>query len=404
MGKRTWRVAATLLALALPAPACAAAELPNDPFFPGNGWQSRIGWTPPASDVGYPVIAIVDSGLRSGFDDFAGYLEAESADCTATSGEPRPIRHPSDVDDTSTDGHGTKVATLAAAPANGKGSVGVSPYSPLVVVRVTTPGGAFAPNGLKCAFNYLAGVAQGQPLVVNVSAEFDRAPPGAQAALDRLIGAGALVVAAAGNTRGGPVRWPANAQHVVAVGRDDGEGARGPKLDIVAPGAHLLLPQASGGWSSGDAGTSFSSPLVAGAAARIWGFVPVLEPQVITYLLRKNARKMANRYASGLVRIDASLAAAAKREPKIDESEPNNRKPDAQRKAGCTRTCTLNGLVTKSDDDSDYWHLLRRTRCPRKLKATGGVSAICIKGSGGVYIRVRPKLALGLYKVTVPRR
>ncbi len=397
-------MAATVLALALPAPAFAVADLPTDPFFPGNGWQSRIGWTPPPSDVGYPVIAIVDSGLRSGFDDFAGYLEAESADCTAENGVPRPIKHPSDVDDTSADGHGTKVATLAAAPANGKGSVGVSPHSPLVVVRATTSGGAFAANGLKCAFNYLAGVAQGQPLVVNVSAEYDRAPPGAQAALDRLIKAGALVVAAAGNTRGGPVRWPANAQHVVAVGRDDGYGARGSKLDIVAPGAHLLLPQASGAWSTADSGTSFSSPLVAGAAARIWGDVPVLEPQVITYLLRQNARKTTSRDASGLVRIDAALAAAKKRVPRIDESEPNNRKPDAQPKASCTRTCTLYGLVTRSDDDSDYWHLLRRTRCPRKLKWTGGVSAICITGRGGVYIRVRPKLALGLYKVTVPRR
>jgi hypothetical protein len=41
-------LAATLLALALPGPAFAAAATgPNDPFFPNNGWQSQIGWTPP---------------------------------------------------------------------------------------------------------------------------------------------------------------------------------------------------------------------------------------------------------------------------------------------------------------------------------------------------------------------
>ena len=33
----------------------------------------------PQSNVAYPVIAIVDTGLWSGFDDFAGYLDDESA-------------------------------------------------------------------------------------------------------------------------------------------------------------------------------------------------------------------------------------------------------------------------------------------------------------------------------------
>ena len=397
-----------LLALALPAPAFAAADQPNDPYFPPvNGWQSKIGWTPPQSDVAYPVIAIVDTGLWSGFDDFAGYLDDESADC-ARSKTAHPMLHPGDVNDT--DGHGTKVATLAAAPANGKGSVGVSPNSHVIVVRFTLKNGDNF--GFTCAFNYLAGIAKVQPLIVNVSSAFDRAPTGAQKALDGLIKAGALVVAAAGNNRGGKVQWPANAPHVLAVGlpatEDNGVSARGANLDLVAPGSNLLLPDLTGKWQSGDRGTSFSSPIVAGAAARVWGPLAVDEPQVITYLLRRYA-KVTSRKARdgfGLVKIDSALA-GAKKLPVIEEQEPNDDVKTAWAKGDCQRMCTLRGLVTTTDDGVDYWRLSGRGRCPKHVQASPGVSANCFRRSGrggGTFVKVQAKQKLGLYTVSVPRR
>lgn len=404
VGKGTWRVAATLLALALPSPAFAAADMLTDPYFPMNGWQTKIGWSPPARDVYYPVIAIVDSGLWSGFDDFAGYLDDESADCTATSGAVRRMELPADVTDW--DGHGTKVATLAAAPANGKGSVGVSPNSHVIVVRVTIDNERF---GVVCAFNYLAGIARAQPLVVNLSFEFGKAPPGAPEALGRLIKAGALVVAAAGNNPG-PVQWPANAPHVLAVGLDHVAGASGRELDLVAPGSNLRLPDLNGQWRTGaDSGTSFSSPIVAGAAARVWGPLPVSEPQVITYLLRKNAKKLGPRFGFGLVNIGAALAAGTRYRPPINESEPNDNRSTAQVKWRCARTCTLRGLVTSTDDRIDFWRLRGRGKCPaRKLRVAGGVTAKCFRMSGrggGTFVKVqaRKRLSLGLYTITVPR-
>lgn len=404
MGKGTWRLAATLLALALPAPAFAAADLPNDPYFPPtSNWQSKIGWTP-AQNIAYPVIAIVDTGLWSGFDDFAGYLDDESADCT-TSGTARRMLRPGDVNDI--DGHGTKVATLAAAPANGKGSVGVSPNSHLIVVRFTLKNdGNF---GFTCAFNYLAGIAKVQPLVVNVSSAFDRAPPGAQKALDGLIKAGALVVAAAGNSRG-KVQWPASAAHVLAVGQDNGDGARGASLDLVAPGSNLLLPDLNGKWLLGtDKGTSFSSPIVAGAAARVWGEVAADEPQVATYLLRRYAKVTGRKTADGFGLVIATSLVGARRLPVIDEAEPNDKKTTAFAKANCTRTCKLRGLVTTTDDKVDYWRLSGRGTCPKRkrLSATGGVDAFCFRASGrggGTFVKVTAKRKLGLYTVSVPRR
>jgi hypothetical protein len=63
-------------------------------------------------------------------------------------------------------------------------------------------------------------------------------------------------------------------------------------------------------------------------------------------------------------------------------------------------------VVSKTDDDSDYWRLLRRTKCPKsKVKVLkGSVTAICVASRGRAYIRVRPKVALAAYTVSVPRR
>jgi subtilisin family serine protease len=306
------------------------------------------------------------------------------------------MEHPTDVEDTF--GHGTQVATLAAAPANGKGSVGVSPNSHVIVVRVTLRGESF---NMACAFNYLATIARDQPMVVNVSITFSSAPPGAQAALDRLIRAGALVVAAAGNTEHGPVEWPANAPHVLAVGRDDGHGSTGSKLDLVAPGgSDLVLPDLTGGWTTGAQGTSYSSPIVAGAAARVWGPLPIENPQAVTYLLRLKAKRLPG-VRAGLIDIRQSLAAGLKSVPPIDDVEPNDRQALAQVKRGCARTCTLQGLVTKSDDPDDYWRLSGRRAC-RTMKVSRGVKATCFPGPGGrIFVRVHAKRAMALYSIVM---
>ena len=154
---------------------------PLDAAAPPTSAGRRSPWSTPAS--------------RRGLDDFQGYLDDQSADCTTGRGR-APISNPMAVNDTF--GHGTRVATIAAAPANGKGTVGVSPDSQLIVVKFTTADSNFNPV---CAFNYLAGIARsGQLLVVNLSFTIGQPTPGAQHALQALIRAGALVVAASGNT------------------------------------------------------------------------------------------------------------------------------------------------------------------------------------------------------------
>ena len=84
------------------------------------------------------------------------------------------MQHPTDVENT--DGHGTKVATLAAAPANGKGSVGVSPNSNVLVVRVTLDNRS---DGSARSTTSRASPDGPQLMVVNVSFAFPAAPSGA---------------------------------------------------------------------------------------------------------------------------------------------------------------------------------------------------------------------------------
>jgi hypothetical protein len=415
--------AAALLALALSAPAVAQAAWPNDPQLQISGgantpWVRAINWRPPPADpnIGWPAIAVVDSGLWSGSEDFAGYLDDESADCVG-GGSARPITDESQVNDDLSPPHGTRVATLAAAPANGKGTVGVSPNSPLIVVRITNDDIIFNPA---CAFNYLAGIAQsGQLLVVNVSSELAPTPP-ARAALTKLIRAGALVVAAAGNSPG--LRWPASESHVLAVGRGDpganaGNSAGGARLDLVAPGGGLRLPDLHHNWFTGDdAGTSYAAPIVSGVAARVWGtFGDVTDPQVIAYLLRATASgrgKFSSRRGFGMVDLLRATQFPAAKVPQSDETEPNeNPKKDAT-KTSCRRACTLHGLIASTDDPTDYWRI-NRNRCPQRIAVKVGraqisVKCIRIKGrGGGTFVRVKPKPhknVFAAYTLRVSRR
>ena len=108
------RAAATLFALALLAPAVAHASIPNDPEFaaPAAGctpWAQQIRWTPPTADVGWPMIAVVDSGLWSGFDDFRATSTTRAPTACTDRRARADQRVRTQVDDA--DGHGTRVAT-----------------------------------------------------------------------------------------------------------------------------------------------------------------------------------------------------------------------------------------------------------------------------------------------------
>ncbi|HEX4856312.1 MAG TPA: S8 family serine peptidase, partial [Limnobacter sp.] len=113
-----------------------------------------------------------------------------------------------------------------------------------------------------------------------------------QTVVDRVVAAGALVVAAAGNS-GGAVDSPANCSGVLAVGALDRDGSRA-SYSAIGAGVSLMAP---GGFSNGiiglgnsgttvpaspslvsKTGTSFAAPLVAATAGLMRAINPALTP------------------------------------------------------------------------------------------------------------------------------
>jgi subtilisin len=188
---------------------------------------------------------------------------------------------PSDnFDDPSTqldpDGHGTAVAVLAAGD-----RLGVAPLAQVLPIRICDQ------NGLCLASNAIKGVcyalakADPKKLVLNLSFGGSTPVEGLRAVLQYALEQKALVAAAAGNQgKGGPTHYPAaySLPGLVAVGalRQTAAGGwapadfstRGNYLDLAAPGQDLSSGNPQGSISL-YTGTSFSTPLVAGALA-LW--------------------------------------------------------------------------------------------------------------------------------------
>jgi thermitase len=117
-----------------------------------------------------------------------------------------------------------------------------------------------------------------------------------QTAVTNAINKGVVVVAAAGND-GSSVEQPGNCSGVIPVGATDSTNAiayfssRGTVLasqGLVAPGVSLLTTDLNSGTASAT-GTSFSSPMVAGAAALMLSANPSLTPGQVQSYLRSSA-------------------------------------------------------------------------------------------------------------------
>ena len=166
--------------------------------------------------------------------------------------------------------HGTAVASLMVGDASGFRSA--LPHATLYA------GDAYcdAPTGgsVEAVARELAWMAQMHVAVVNISLV---GPPNQilQRLVARAIGRGMLIVAAVGNDGpAAPPLYPASWPGVVGVGAVDGrsrllpEGARGPQVMFVAPGADMAAAGAGTRAFVAVRGPSFAAPLVAGLLAR----------------------------------------------------------------------------------------------------------------------------------------
>jgi hypothetical protein len=172
--------------------------------------------------------------------------------------------------------------------------------------------------------------------VINLSlGGFDRIQIEEEAILASFA-AGNLVVASAGNDReeGSSPSYPATFAHVLTVGATDevdrvtSFSSASPAMDLAAPGQDIAAAVPTifdaSGYTTAD-GTSFSAPLVSGAAAAVWTLRPTLTNTQLFEVMRRSARDVGTRgwdANTGYGILDVP-AAVARKAPPTDPQEPN---------------------------------------------------------------------------------
>jgi serine protease AprX len=275
------------------------------------------------------VVAVVDTGVDASSLSLAGRVIG-SVDLS-----PAPQQSCPDF------GHGTWVASVIAGAETAQVSAGVAPAAGIVSVKVVN----------NCHESSLQHIAAGLDWVtehrgaygidvVNLSIG-DPTPSGpdtdvAEAAADRAVEAGLVVVTAAGNAPGlGMVASPGSAERAITIGSMtdpftpgdlDGPGFRPPpwtssgptadgrvKPDVMAPSAHVGV--GTGGAPSPRAGTSGAAAFASGLALLMLDANPALGPQGIKDHLMSTAEDwgrpgLDEDYGAGRLDAYAALTAA----------------------------------------------------------------------------------------------
>jgi subtilisin family serine protease len=372
---------ASLVALAAPAPTTALAQFDrahtrdaatplratsasSEPLVGLEWWRASIGADradPPGP--GKPV-TIVDSGLDISHPEFSGRPNTTLLNNQTVRAED--------------DDHGTEVGSVIASPENGVGLVGVYPLVDLRSWDASPNGGLSDP----AAIQGIREAARRGPGVINLSFGGPLENPQLEEAVLFAVRAGSVVVAASGNEggQGSPESFPADYAHVLTVGATD-EGGRvvdfsttSPWMDLAAPGVGIPVAEPTFFEASGyvsASGTSFSSPMVAAAAAWIWTVRPDLDATQVFEIMRHSTRDIERsgfdvESGYGLLDIPAALTFPA---PVKDPYEPNDDaeqiEPGRMFTSGTPSlttarrgTASLTARVDRREDPHDFYRVL----------------------------------------------
>jgi len=321
----------------------------GDPLLPSEWWIHDVGedqTEPPPPGV---PVTVIDTGLDPSHPEF-----------TSRPGT-TPLNPQTVV--TGDDIHGTAVSSVVGAPANGIGLVGVYPQAALQEWD-------FGDGSLSEILAGLDAASKRGRGVINFSGGFFSGFDALlEQGIDRALHRGAIVVAAVGNDRqsGNRSFVPASLPHVLTVGattqgdRVTSFSNRSTALDLAAPGVSIPVAVPTfydpSGYASFD-GTSFSSPIVAGATAWVWTARPQLDPTQIEDVMRHAARDVGPKgwdrdTGFGILSIPAALA---DKTPAKDPQEPNDDvnlvRPHAVTASG-TRLTTPARLLARLDATED---------------------------------------------------
>jgi subtilisin family serine protease len=287
-----------------------------DPLVPSEWWIHDVGddqVQPPGPGV---PLTVVDTGLDLSHPEFKS--------------RPNTVALNTQSVVSSDDVHGTAVSSVAAAPENGVGLVGVYPQAVLQEWD-------FGDGSLSEILAGLDAASRRGRGIVNMSGGFLGFSSLLEQAVDRVLRRGVVVVAAAGNDRqtGNRSFVPASLPHVLTVaGTDETDHVtsfsnRSSALDLAAPAVSMPVAvpafYSPSGYATFD-GTSFAAPLVAGAAAWVWTARPQLDPTQLEDVMRDSARDVAPEgwdpdTGFGILSIPNALT---EKTPGKDPQEPND--------------------------------------------------------------------------------
>jgi subtilase family protein len=340
-----------------------------DPLAPTEWWIPRVGadrWTAPGPGV---PLTMIDSGVDLSHEEFATRSETIPLNTQTYSANDDEL-------------HGTATSSVAAAPENGVGIVGIYPQAKLQLWDAS-------PNGQLTVGDEIQGLFAARRSgrgVINLSlGGFDRIPIEEHAIMS-VFEAGSLVVASVGNDRegGSEPSYPASFAHVVSVGASDEAdrvtdfSSSSPAIDLAAPGQDMpaAIPKLfnANGYATVD-GTSFSAPLVSGAAAAVWTMRPKLTNTQLFEVMRRSSRDVGKRgwdadTGLGVLDVVAALARAA---PASDPQEPNEDiylvKPNGLSRSGHPPLTTrgrlranLKARVERYEDPEDVYRVFLPAR------------------------------------------
>ena len=281
----------------------------DDPFIKEQWWLPHVGaetiWSRVSEQKRSVTVAVIDSGIDTQHVDLERRILEGGQNFY---NENRNVR-----DET---GHGTKVSGIIAAEYdNGEGISGmVGPFDVKILpLKVFGAGQTTKTSYIVAAINYAVKM---ESDVINLSLGGPIQSDIEERAIQRAIQAGITVVAAAGNKAEEDNRpfYPASYKDVISVGSVDEKNQHvkssnyNESLTLVAPGTSIVTTINGGAYGAGE-GTSFSSPIVAGAVAILKSLQPERTPQEIKKILQSTATSLAEPgtiqyFGSGLLNLE----------------------------------------------------------------------------------------------------
>ena len=328
---------------------------------------------PPAVDANSPLIALVDAQLDK--------THAEWAGGNTDAIEQYPV----------TNSHGTATASVAAAPVNGTGIVGIWPGARALNVPL--------PDEITCARSaeQIRVAIERRASVINMSYGSRGLCFPEYVALQVEVASGIVAVAAAGNefADGNPLEFPASLPHVLTVAavgapptfQSSFFSNANAAIDLSAPGEAIMtaVPPALDGEGTQDgyehqSGTSFAAPMVSAAVAWVRAVRPTLTADQVAQAVRLSAVDYDDAgwqpdTGFGVLNVGAALAYDP---PPPDPSEPNDDivwvngrafdKPDRLLfKGGKTRR--LGAIIDVFEDPADVYRIRLRAHSRVKISA-----------------------------------